>query len=149
MLKLVSLYFQPSLNLFEWGIYFNWHSSAISVTSSISFQLTILAPTNTTRFLGAIINKTYALNIIVPASTHILLPYSSSLPHERSTIFILHQFRNHPRKLSGLFKFAYCHSLYCGSFFCRISWPTWKVKNSMSLVIDLSVRLHHHYYYCS
>ena len=123
MLKLVSLYFQPSLNLFmlglsvtaslnvnpskaEWRIYFNWHSSAISVTSSISFQLTILAPRNTTRHLGAIINKTYALNIIVPASANILQPYSSSLPYERSTIIVLHKFRNHPRKLSGLFKFA-------------------------------------------
>ena len=111
------------------------------VTSSISFQGTILSPTDSTRNLGVIFDKDLSLK------HHISTICKSSYYHIRQ----IRQVRSSLDINSAIIlanslvssKLDYCNSLYYGLPALSLD-RLQKVQNSLARVVDPSVRRHHH-----
>jgi hypothetical protein len=111
------------------------------VTSSISFQGTILTPTDSTRNLGVIFDKDLSLKHQISAIC------KTSYYHIRQ----IRQVRSSLDKNSAIIlanslvssKLDYCNSLYYGLPAISLD-RLQKVQNSLARVVDPSVRRHHH-----
>ena len=129
----------PSKN--EYLIIGTHQQRAILVTSSISFQGTILTPTDSTRNLGVIFDKDLSFKNHISTICKTSYYHIRQIRQVRSSLYMNSAIILANSLVSS--KLDYCNSLYYGLPAVSID-RLQKVQNSLARVVDPSVRRHHH-----
>ena len=133
----VFLLILPRLN-----ILFGTHQQRAKLaTSSISFQGTILSPTDSTRNLGVIFDKDLSCKNHISAICKTSYYHIRQIRQVRSSLDINFTIILANSLVSS--KLDYCNSLYYGLPAVSLD-RLQKVQNSLARVVDPSVRRHHH-----